>query len=110
MCQFSTSWGTGGRLNPTIVSDLGERYRVNDQASFSRAVGAWPLAECLFLDACNTWRWGWHRAVAACIPCGSELLYVGTTRSVTWGEATLFTGNFYSALLRSQMSGDVNED
>lgn len=99
-----------GKLRPAIVSEFDDRYRLSDQAAFSQFVGVWPAASCLIMDACNTWGLGWHQAIRRCVPRGQELLYVGTTKSVTWAEATLFTGNFYASAQRAGLVGDVNQD
>lgn len=97
-------------LDPQIVSDAGRAYRVRDHADFSAHIGIWPVASCLIMDACNTWQDGWFDVVAECLLEGQQLLYVGTTRSVTWAETTLFTGNFYAAALRSRLRGNTDRD
>lgn len=97
-------------LSPAIVSEGGEEYRALDQRALQIELDVWPQAHCLILDACNTWTDGWREAIANCLLPRQELLLIGSNRSISWAEATLFTSNFYAAAMRAGLTGNLRHD
>jgi hypothetical protein len=58
-----------------------------------------PTVECLLNDACSTFSATWLEQIARTLPPRGSLLYIGTTRDVTFHEAMTYTSMFYARLL-----------
>ena len=58
-----------------------------------------PDVDVLLLDACSTFSPSWMRSLGALQPRAHEMLFIGTTRAVTWHEATTYASAFYSAIV-----------
>jgi len=65
-----------------------------------------PEVDVLLLDACNTFSASWKTALAELLPPKKWLLFIGTTRSIDWHEATTFTSAFYSAAMLPEFPRD----
>ena len=58
-----------------------------------------PTVECLLNDACSTFSATWLDRIARTLPPRGSLVYIGTTREVTFHEAMTYTSLFYARLL-----------
>lgn len=102
-------------FTPSILSDPEapggrEAFSTRHQLEFQRWTNLWPYAHCLLLDACETSNPKWKKWIRRCVPVDQEFLFIGTTSSITWPQATIFTSNFYASLLHSGLTGNFDVD
>ena len=77
-------------------------YDVRDTREFVETYAVDLTIDAVLLDACDTFTPTWREHLEALVPPGRTVTWIGTERSVGWGEAATYIGAFYPSLLRLQ--------
>jgi hypothetical protein len=101
--------GSGSRSAATLGSDLNDvSWTVAELATALHKRGQPIGANCVYIDACESFSREFRRAIRDCI--GDTTTYVGCRGSNGWFDATTYASSFYPALLRNKASGTAFAD